>query len=384
MCTISSWRIPSFILAVALIVSASAVHAGDAAGSAVGPLLQGYVDRHVIAGAVTMAVTGDRTVMLEAVGFADIAAQVPMRTDSLFWIASMSKPLTATALMMLVDEGKLSVEDPVTKYLPDFAAQQLAAAGAATPARPPSHPILIRHLLSHTSGLPFLSPVEHGKIDLTSLRDAVSGYAKLPLASEPGSRYSYSNCGINTAGRIIEVVSGMSYEAFMDQRLLIPLRMSDTTCWPSTAQLTRLATSYKPAADKHSLVAIEINYLSYPLDDRKRGPCPGGGYFSTAADLAAFSRMILAGGTLLGHRYISAESLAQMTSKQTGALEARYGFGWQVGQPGTFGHGGAYATDLWIDVPHQLATIYLVQNNGYGGTDGGSILGTVKAAALAE
>jgi CubicO group peptidase (beta-lactamase class C family) len=374
---------PLSVLLLAGLCLATTVRCGEVGAPDHGALLQPFVDHHTLAGAVTLSATQERTLSVETVGYADIAAHEPMRSDSLFWIASMSKPLTATAVMMLVDEGKVALDDAVAKYLPEFATQLLEADAEHPQGHAPQHPVTVRTLLNHTSGLPFLSPVEHGKIDLMPLREAVAGYARLALKSEPGSRYQYSNCGINTAGRIIEVVSGLAYEDFMEQRLFAPLAMRDTSCWPNAAQLLRLAKSYRPTADKAGLEEIPINYLTYPLDDRKRGPCPGGGYFSTASDLLAFCRMILAGGVAEGRRYLSAAALAEMTSKQTGALAAAYGLGWQTDAPGRFGHGGAYATDMAIDRPRGLITIFLVQHNGYANSDGGSILPTFKAAAVA-
>ncbi len=239
----------------------------------------------------------DKVLDLEAIGYADIAAKRPMRTDSLFWIASMTKPMTATALMMLVDEGKVKVDDPVEKYLPEFKGQMVVAEQDQDHVllRNPSHPITVKEVLSHTSGLPFMSRVE-GKIERFPLREAAIVYALTPLNSEPGSKYLYSNAGINIAGRIIEVVSGMPYEEFMEKRLFGPLGMKDTTFWPSEEQLQRLAKSYKPNADKTGLEETPITSLTYPLVDRKRNPCPAGGLFSTATDLSTFCRMILNGG----------------------------------------------------------------------------------------
>ena len=172
-----------------------------------------------------------------------------MASDDLFWIASTTKPMTATALMMLVDEGKVSVEDPVEKYLPEFKGQRVLPMrpepGAEIPSgidasKPPvvpaNHPILIREILSHTSGLRFKSSAQPGALDLLPLAEAVRSFAAEPLIFQPGTGYSYSNEGLNTAARIIEVVSGMSYEQFMQQRLFFPLGMKDTTFWPTPEQ----------------------------------------------------------------------------------------------------------------------------------------------------
>src|SRR5262249_27169955 len=150
--------------------------------------------------------------------------------------------------------------------------------------RRPKQAITVRHILSHTSGMPFRSAMEQPTLDGLFLRDAVKSYAMTPLQFEPGSKWQYSNAGINTAGRLIEVASGMSYEEFLDKRLFGPLGMKDTTFWPSEEQLGRLAKAYKPSADKTGLAETTIGQLHYPLSDRKRQPMPAGGLFSTAAD----------------------------------------------------------------------------------------------------
>ena len=349
----------------------------------VAAVLQPFVDRHALAGAVTLVADRDRVLSLDTVGFADVAAGKPMRPDALFWIASQSKPITATALMMLVDDGKVNVNDPVEKYLPEFKGQWLVAEQDKEHLllRKPSHPITVREVLSHTSGLPFKSQMEQPTLDLLPLRVAVQSYAMTPLQFEPGSKYQYANAGINTAGRIIEVVSGMPYEDFLEKRLLGPLGMKDTTFWPSEDQLARLAKSYKPNADKTGLEETTIGQLKYPLDDRKRQPMPAGGLFSTAHDLARFCQMLLNGGTFEGKQYLSEAAVKEMTSKQTGdAVKEGYGFGWST-NGSTFGHGGAYATNMTIDAKRGLITIWMVQHAGFPG-DGGKSQDAFQKAAL--
>ncbi|MBI5396568.1 MAG: beta-lactamase family protein, partial [Verrucomicrobia bacterium] len=183
--------------------------------------------------------------------------------------------------------------------------------------------------------------------------------------------------GINTAGRIIEVVSGMKYEEFLDQRLFRPLGMKDTTFWPGATQLKRLAKAYKPAKD--GLEETTISQLKYPLNDRERQPMPAGGLFSTAADLSVFYRMIANGGCFGGKRILSEEAVRQMTSKQTGDLPTPYGFGFSVGGD-KIGHGGAYSTHSSWDKEHRLITIFLVQHAGWSG-DGKKILPAFQKAA---
>src|SRR5579872_2625485 len=183
--------------------------------------LQPYIDRHVLAGAVTLVATKDKVLSQEAVGFMDVKAGTPMRPDALFWIASQSKPITATAVMMLVDEGKIALDDPVEKYLPEFKGQMVVAESDANHVllHKPVHPITVRNVLSHTSGMKFSSPMEQPTLDGLTLKDAVRSYAILPLQFEPDSKYQYSNAGINTAARILEVRSGMKYEEFLQKRL---------------------------------------------------------------------------------------------------------------------------------------------------------------------
>jgi CubicO group peptidase (beta-lactamase class C family) len=285
--------------------------------------------------------------------------------------------------MMLVDEGKVSLDDPVEKYLPEFKGQWLAAErdDSHVLLKKPRHPITVRNILSHTSGLPFKSNAETPTLDLLPLRVGALTYAMTPLDFEPDTKYAYSNAGINTAGRIIEVVSGMPYEAFLQTRLFDPLGMKDTTFWPSGPQLGRLAKSYRPDADKTGLEETTVTQLRYPLDDRTRQPMPAGGLFSTAADLARFCRMILNGGTLDGRRYLSESALHEMTSRQTGPeIKESYGLGWSVNGD-ECGHGGAYATNMSVDRKHGLVIIWMVQHAGFPG-DGAQAQGAFRKAVL--
>jgi CubicO group peptidase (beta-lactamase class C family) len=356
---------------------APAKDSSTASAKSVAAALQPFVDNHALAGAVTLVADRDKVLSLEAVGFADIAANKPMKTDALFWIASQSKPITATALMMLVDEGKVKLDDPAEKYLPEFAGLWLTVEkdGNHMLLKKPKHAITVRNILSHTSGMPFASALEQPTLDLLPLRVGARSYAMTPLLFEPGSRYQYSNAGINTAGCILEVVSGMPYEEFLQKRLFGPLGMKDTTFWPNEEQLARLAKSYRPNGDKTGLEETTITQLKYPLNDRKRQPMPAGGLFSTADDLARFCQMVLGGGVFKGKRYLSEAAVKQMTSKQTGdALKEGYGLGWSTGG-GTFGHGGAYSTNMTIDPKRGLILVFMVQHAGFpknGGQSGGA------------
>jgi CubicO group peptidase (beta-lactamase class C family) len=364
----------------------------DSQADLIKPYLQGLVDRHTLAGAVTLVATRDQILYLEPVGYRDIDAKSRMPANAMFWIASTSKPMTVTAFMMLVDEGKVSLDDPVEKYLPEFHHQMVKApasgqASSSSPGPsslvPANHPILVREILSHTSGLPFRSSAQPGALDTLSLKDQVRSFAAEPLNFQPGTSYSYSNEGIDTAARIIEVVSGMAYEKFMQQRLYDPLEMKDTTFWPSAEQLTRLAETYKVDPNTKELAKVQINQLTYPLDDRQhRFPMPAGGLFSTAADVAKFCQMILNGGSRNGKQYISPASLRAMTSVQNGGMEKQnYGLGWSISKNG-FGHGGAFNNDMSIDTTTGRIFIFMVQQDGHWGTsDGDAMITTVEKYA---
>ena len=373
-------RLTGLALLAAVSLNNLVAFAGEA--TTVSSVLQPFVDHHSMAGAVTLVASKEKVISLEAVGYADVAAKKPMRTDSLFWIASQSKPMTATALMMLVDEGRVNLDDPVEKYLPEFKGQMVAQEQDSEHVllKRSSHPITVREILSHASGLPFLSAIET-RIDTHPLREAVISYALSPLKSQPGTQFSYSNAGINTAGRIVEVVSGMPYEQFMQSRLFRPLGMKDTTFWPTKKQLQRLAKSYQSNAAKTDLEETTVSQLTYPLDNRSRGVSPAGGYFSTAHDMGRFCQMILNGGTLEGKRYVSEAAIEQMSRKQTGpTLSAGYGLGWFTGE-GKFGHGGAYATQMNLDPHRNLIAIFLVQQSGSFPNDGDKAFPSFTRAA---
>ncbi len=358
--------------------------------------LQLFIDRHEISGAVTLIGDKDNVLSLETVGLADVAAKRPMTDDTLFWIASMTKSVTGTAVMLLVSDGKLSVDDPVEKYLPEFKGQQVDA-GPGKPTVKQMRLITIRDLLTHTSGVIPHSVAEDHSLDRVPQREAVASYARVPLRFQAGNRYEYSNGGINTAGRIVEVVSGMPFDRFLEERLFRPLGMKDTTFWPNTEQLKRLAKSYRPSADGKSLVETPIDQLTYPLSDPRRGGAPAGGLFSTAHDLYLLGRMVLNGGSYGGRRYLTSEAVTQMTSNQIGNLPMNgpdltygYGLGWIVHRlhpagdptgPGTFGAGGAYNTQMGIDPVHNLISVMLVQEAGSPEADRQALRATFTQAA---
>lgn len=329
-------------------------------------VIRPFVEAHVLAGTVTVVASREKILSLETTGFADIEAGRPMAPDTMFWIASQTKPMTATALMMLVDEGRLTLDDAVEKFLPEFKGQMVIAEkdDEHVLLKKPQHPITVREILSHTAGLPFVSPIETPTVDMLPIETVVRAHAMRPLLSEPGTKYEYSNAGTNTAGRLIEVLSGMSYEEFMQARLFEPLGMTDTVWVLSDEQDARMAKTYKANDEKTALVEARDWQLFYPLTDRRRQPFPAGGLFSTVGDVTRFCQMILNGGVLDGRRYVSEESIKQMSSKQTGdKVEAKYGLCWGM-ENGCFGHSGALATNMTIDPQRGIAMVFLVQRAG--------------------
>jgi CubicO group peptidase (beta-lactamase class C family) len=335
--------------------------------------VQSLVDRHLIAGGVAVIATKDKVLVTESVGYADLAAKKPIAPGDEFWIASMSKAMTASALMMLVDEGKVHLDDPVEKYLPEFKGQMVrvyrpgdkANPGPEPgPLEPAKHPITVREIMSHSAGLPFQSAKEPHQLDRLPLAEAVKSYAAEPLMYQPGTGYTYSNEGLNTAGRIVEVVSGMPYEQFLQTRLFDPLGMKNTTFWPNAEQIARLPKSYKtnPAGDGMEVAAI--TQLTLPLDDREhRFPMPAGGLFSTADDVVHFCQMLMNGGTFQGKKILSEAAVREMSSNQDKQIKgASYGFGLNVNGTGKkFGHGGAYKTEMRMNTDTGSIVIFMVQ-----------------------
>lgn len=363
--------------------------------------LHAFVDDGSLSGAVAVLYQNGKVLSFDATGYQDLESKTPMQADSLFWIASMTKPITAMAVMILQDEGKLNIEDPVAKYLPEFKNQMLVQekSGDRIVLVKPARPITIRDLMTHTSGLVGNSPLDGDALDVLSLKEAVITYALSPLQFEPGTKWSYCNPGINTLGRIVEVVSGEEYAAFLQSRLLDPLEMKDTTFWPTEAQLARLATSYQPTADGKGLEPATIKYLTTPYSNQKRAPLAAGGLFSTAADLLKLYTMLLNGTEADGKRYLSPESLALMTTDHTGTLKSGFtdgmgmGLGFQVVREpvgitamlgkGTYGHGGAHGTQGWIDPEKKTIHILLIQRAGLKNGDASPMRQAFQEAAAA-
>lgn len=321
-------------------------------------IVQPYVDQGRFVGASGTVVTREGIVAKPEVGFADFESRKPIAWNTMFWIASTSKPFQATAVMMLVDEGKVKLDDPVSTYLPQFKQHKS---------------MTVRMLLNHTNGLSYSAPDKFRPTDCCSLAEEVDRFATLPPLFEPGTRFQYSNAGPDTASRIVEVVSDQSFEAFITERLLTPLGMKDTTYFPSEEQLSRLAPGcmFDPASKKLVRAPNEV-FLTFPLNDREARHAPGGGLFTTGIDLALFVQMFLNKGELGGKRYLSEASVAEMTRNQVPADllptvpqfpgpegPTGYGLGWGVLGQGVYFHTGVAMTAMRVDAARGFGTILL-------------------------
>jgi CubicO group peptidase (beta-lactamase class C family) len=377
-------------LSVALFTLSSFAADVSPANRRIGDRMREMITSKEIPGAVTLVATRERVTHLEATGTADPEGTKPLRQDSIFWIASMTKPITGTAILMLQEEGKLSVDDLVGKYIP-------ALANLKTPSGKPAN-LTLKHLMTHTSGLPEATNDEARAAK--KLEDLIPAYMNKPMQFEPGSQWKYCQSGINTLGRIIEVVSGQPYEKFLAKRLFEPLGMKDTTFYLRANQVGRLVTPVKREQDG-TLTPTTISLLQGKLaTSTDRYPAANGGLFSTAPDYARFARMILNGGTLDGKRYLKPESIRQMTTIQTGDLKTGFtpGNGWGLTwcvvrepqgvtamfSPGTYGHGGAYGTQAWIDPVKGVAYILMVQRSNFGNSDASPVRLAFQQAAAGE
>src|SRR5437016_9741846 len=258
----------------------------------IGGAMQEMIAKNEIAGAVTVVVTNDKLLHPESTGFADVAAKRPMTPDTLCWLASMTNPITGAGILMLQDEGKLNVADPVAKYLPGFA-------NLKTPSGKPAN-LTITQILTHTSGLGEASGPDAQKA--RTLADLVPLWLAAPMQYEPGEKWKYTQSGINAAARIVEVVSGMSFDAFLQKRLFDPLGMKHTTFYLTPKLRSQLVTAYAKNKDTGLLEAVPPRSEFGPPD---RPPQGNGGLYSTAPDYARFCQMLLNGGSLKGHRYLS-------------------------------------------------------------------------------
>ncbi len=347
------------------------------------PAFQKIVDDSTIAGGVAVIARHGKVAYLTSFGYRDLASKTPMTEDTIFAIASMSKPITCTAVMTLVEQGKLGLDDPVAKYLPEL--KDLRVLGDAkddtetdVATVPAKRPITVRDLLTHTSGLSYSglglsnsrmeraydrAGVESPK--LKTIAEQVGRLAKVPLAHQPGERWTY---GLNhdVLGRVIEVVSGQGLDKYLQEHILTPLDMRDTAFFVPHARRDRVATIYR--SEGGALTALPKNYGSETFFSG------GGGLCSTARDYTRFAQMLLNGGVLDGIRILKPETIAMMTTNQIGKLSAftvKYGLGFGLvltrgpddGKPvlDRYFWGGYYSTNFWIDPRHDLVAVIMTQ-----------------------
>jgi len=392
---------PSYHPAVKTLLAASVAFATTFSALAAAPKLPGVGDamqammaKNEIAGAITVVVTKDKTIHWETTGLADVATKRPMTSDTLFRIASMTKPVTGVAILMLQDDGKLNVADPVAKYLPEFANLKTPSGKSAN--------LTIAQILTHTSGLGEADT--NGVRQAKTLADLVPLWLAAPMQYEPGEKWKYTQSGINAAGRIVEVVSGMTFDAFLRNRLFDPLNMTNTTFYPNAEQRTRLATCFAKNKDTGTL---EVVPPRPDLGQRDRPPQGNGGLYSTAPDYARFCQMLLNGGSLDGRRYLSAAALKFLSTPQTGDLPTGFfqneangnrgkNYGWGIGtcvlrtphdgvaemlSPGSYGHGGAWGTQAWIDPVKGVAYVLMVQRSDFPNSDASDVRREFQKAA---
>jgi CubicO group peptidase (beta-lactamase class C family) len=356
--------------------------------------VQSHIDAHDISGAVTLVARKGRMAHLEAQGVLDLASNKPMPKDGLFWIASMSKPITGVAILMLMEEGKVRLNDPISKFIPEFRGMKVAVmeerpagAAAANPDAAPayytvpaSREITIQDLLTHTSGLVSggaASRTELAKIARKpneTLADYIPRLGTTSLDFQPGSRWSYSpGAGFETLGRIVEIVSGQPFDQFLRQRLFEPLGMKEIFFHPPADRLPRVATTYHRAGGALTPVDTQVRLTNTTYFSG------AGGLMTDAEDYLQFAQMLLNGGELNGKRYLSPRTVDLMASVFVpDTLQGRprgraFGLSVQVVNDaiasgyrvssGSFGWDGAFGTHFWIDPKEKVVGIIMVQTD---------------------
>ena len=377
------------VLAVTCAASASAAMSerpalSDAGKAEIAKVADAATARGAVPGVVTLIVNRDGVLFEGAAGRQDVARGVALKPDAIFRIASMTKPVTSVAIMMLVDAGKVKLDDPVSTYLPEFKARPVIdrfnAADASFTTRPARREMTIRHLMMHTSGLgyAFSDPTVKRIVDVTQKTEP-----ELPLLHDPGEKWTYS-AGTRVLGWVVEKVSGQALDVFLRRQIFEPLKMADTGHVVPAAKVPRVVTVHK--RDNGTLSET-------PNDAQQASPVRGdGGLYSTAHDYGRFVRMLLNGGTLDGARILSAKAVHMMSEMpasgpvmQTqpdanaertrpfpiGAGKDKFGLGFQVSaadpqyarfrSPGSLAWGGINNTHFWIDPRRQIAGIVLMQ-----------------------
>ncbi len=390
------------LVAFVLLVSLRDIRAGELPNSdpaAVGlsvetfgklkPALHTLVDDGKVPGGVAVVARHGKVAYLTTFGYRDLASKTPMTEDTIFAIASMSKPITCTAVMTLVEQDKLGLDDPVSEYIPELkdlrvlgnAKDDTATEVATVPAR---RPVTIRDLLSHTSGFAYGGILSFNarlgrsyeragvqRRDFKTIHDQVVRLARVPLAHQPGEGWTYG-LSHDVLGRVVEVVSGKGLDRYLQERILQPLDMHDTVFFVPESKRERVATIYR-SGDGGTLTPLPKNYGSETFFSG------GGGLFSTARDYTRFAQMMLNGGELDGARILKPETIAMMTTNQIGDRDARiaaislgkYGLGFglmmtpaKAGGPPVLNRyfwGGYFSTNFWIDPRHDVVAVIMTQ-----------------------
>src|SRR5580765_1558252 len=330
--------------------------------------MQPYLDSYKLAGIIGIIADKNGKVHYKnLLGYADVEAKKPISEDNVFWIASMTKMFAGASIMMLVDEGKVSPDDPVTKFIPQLEKWMVVEEKDKSNVllKALVRPVTVRHVLSHTSGLTGSSELQQVTgADSTPLKARALSSVTGPLQSQPGEKYAYGNQGMNIAARIVEILSGMSYEEFLQKRFFAPLDMTETTFWPSDAQIGRLAGAYGPNREKNGYARGGIGFLTRPYSDRvHRFPEAGGGLFSTTHDIFRYGLMLANDGELNGKRYLSHAAMDELRKEQTGTTKVNYSLGYHL-RNGMFGHDGAYGTDLSVNPTNGMVAVFMIQCTG--------------------
>ena len=340
-------------------------------------LLRTLVAEGAVAGAVAGVARRDQVAYLEAVGVQDLNARTPMTERSLFRIYSMTKPITAVAVMMLHDQGRFRLDDPVSMYLPEFADLRV---GAGPAARPPARAVTVEDLLLHTSGLSHRTSDLYRELQVRSRADTLPAFVtkitRAPLMEDPGTRFRYSEA-TTVLGRLVEVWSKQPFDRFLEERLLRPLKMTETRFWVPPDARPRLATVYGPGPGG-ALAPVDIETV--PFTERPVLIEGAVGLVSTVPDFLRFARMLLNEGSLEGTRVLEAATARRIVTNGLSAavLQTRGGkMGWGLGNvsvvidpsgvnypasPGEYGWDGTAGTIFWNDPAAGTAIVLMTQS----------------------
>jgi len=358
----------ALFLVVLVLNTAAAAESEPPASPEVTAAMQPYLDSYKLAGVIGLIADKSGKVHYKnLLGYADVEAKKPIREDNVFWIASMTKMFAGASIMMLADEGKVSLDDPVTKFITQLGKWMVVEEKDQSHVllKPLVRPVTVRHVLSHTSGLTGSSELQQVTgSDSTPLKARALSSVTGPLQWQPGDKYQYGNQGMNIAARIVEIVSGMPYEEFLQQRFFDPLGMTETTFWPSEAQIARVAGAYSPNKEKNGYARGGLGFLTKPYSDRvHRFPEAGGGLFSTTDDILRYGLMLANDGELDGKRFLSHAAMEELRKEQTGATKVNYSLGYHL-RNGMFGHDGAYGTDLSVNPTNGMVAVFMIQCPG--------------------